>query len=172
MAEDDDDDFDVLVMDGFIRTYKLLYAISKGIPVVKKSWLAESEFNKKVVDVDFHWLEYPGDKWVIREAVKKVKAGEQILEGMDFFIATGNENLHIPLEKLERLIYNCGGSVILFSANIKTKNVLVLLERNSKDESEIKKAKSVNKEKVYDVELVLEGILMQNLDFEKHKIDI
>jgi hypothetical protein len=91
---------------------------------------------------------------------------------MDFFIATGNDNLHIPLEKLERLIYNCGGSVILFSANIKTKNVFVLLERNSKDESEIKKAKSVNKEKVYDVELVLEGILMHKLDFEKHKIDI
>lgn len=159
-------------MDGFIRTYKLLFAISKGIPVVKKSWLAESEYNKKVSEVDFHWLEYPGDKWLIREAVRRVKAGERILEGMEFFIATGDENLHIPLRKLERLIYNCGGSVILFSANIKTKNVFVLIEKNSEDESELKKARSVNKEKVYDVELVLEGILMQKLDFEKHKIDI
>lgn len=82
LADDDDEDFDVLVMDGFIRTFKLLYAISKGIPVVKKSWLVESEYNKKVVEVDFHWLEYPGDKWVIREAVEKVREGEQILEGM------------------------------------------------------------------------------------------
>jgi hypothetical protein len=70
------------------------------------------------------------------------------------------------------LIYNCGGSVILFSANIKAKNVFVLIEKNSEDESEVKKARSVNKEKVYDVELVLEGILLQKMDVEKHKIDI
>ncbi len=50
--------------------------------------------------------------------------------------------------------------------------MFVLIEKNSEDESEVKKARSVNKEKVYDVELVLEGILLQKMDVEKHKIDI
>lgn len=42
LAEDDDEEYDVLVMDGFIRTYKLLFSISRGIPVMKKSWLVDS----------------------------------------------------------------------------------------------------------------------------------
>jgi hypothetical protein len=35
---------------------------------------------------------------------------------------------------------------------------------------EAKKAKSVNKENTYYVELVLEGIVSQKLDFKKHKV--
>jgi len=39
-----DEEFDVLVMDSFIRTFKLLFAVSKGIPVVSKAWLSDSTF--------------------------------------------------------------------------------------------------------------------------------
>ncbi len=47
LTDDNDEEYDVLVMDGFIRTYKLLFSISKGIPVVKKSWLTDSEYSKR-----------------------------------------------------------------------------------------------------------------------------
>ena len=95
---------------------------------------------------------------------------------MEFHIASSNENLHIEYKKLERLIYNGGGSVIIFSAKMKAdknyaKKVLVLLERDH-DEDELKKAKSVNKESIYDVELVLEATLTQELDLSKHKLDL
>lgn len=130
LADDDEEDFDVLVMDSFIRTYKLLFAISKGIPVVKKSWLVDSECNKKVAEVEYHWLEYPGDKWLIRDSVRKVQEGDAVLKDMEFFIASIPDNLHIEFSKLERLIYNAGGSVIMFSANLKAKNVYVLLEKD------------------------------------------
>lgn len=75
LTEDDDEEYDVLVMDGFIRTYKLLFSISRGIPVVKKSWLTDSEYSKRSADVDMHWLEYPGDKWLLKNSVKKVQQG-------------------------------------------------------------------------------------------------
>jgi hypothetical protein len=42
LVDDDDENYDVLVMDGFYRTLKLLFSISRGIPVVKKSWLTDS----------------------------------------------------------------------------------------------------------------------------------
>lgn len=84
---------------------------------------------------------------------------------MEFHIASKNENLHIEYKKLERLIYNGGGSVIMFSTKMKAdknyaKKVYVLLERDYEKE-ELEKAKSINKENVYDVELVLEGTLTQ-----------
>ena len=64
--------------------------------------------------------------------------------------------------------------MILFSTKMKAdknyaKKLYVLLEKDYKAE-EAEKARSINKDKVYDVELVLEGVLTQELDFEKHKI--
>jgi len=126
-------------MDTFIRTYKLLFSISRGIPVVSKSWLTESEFSKKSVEIDLHWLEYPGDKWLIKNSVTKVQKGFQVFKEMEFHIASKNENLHIDYKNLERLIYNGGGSVIMFSAKMKAdknyaKKVFVLLERDHDDD--------------------------------------
>lgn len=42
MVHDIDEDFDVLVMDSFIRTFKLLFSIVRGIPIVRKAWLVDS----------------------------------------------------------------------------------------------------------------------------------
>jgi hypothetical protein len=60
---------------------------------------------------------------------------------MEFYIASKNENLHLDNKKLERLIYNGGGSVILFSTKMKAdknfaKKVYVLLE-NQYDDDEL-----------------------------------
>jgi len=47
LVKDIDEDFDVLVMDSFKRTFKLLFSIVRGIPIVSKSWLSDSEYAKK-----------------------------------------------------------------------------------------------------------------------------
>ena len=152
-------------MDGFVRTYKLLFSISRGIPVVSKSWLTESEFVKKSAEIDFHWLEYPGDKWLLKSSIFKVQKGFQVFKDMEIYIASKIENLHIDYKKIERLIYNGGGSVIMYSTKLKAdknfaKKVIILLEREH-DEDELDRAKSINKDAIYDVELVLEGTLTQ-----------
>jgi hypothetical protein len=36
------DYYEVLVMEKYIRTFKLLYSISKAIPIVSTNWLIES----------------------------------------------------------------------------------------------------------------------------------
>lgn len=46
-AKDIDDDYDVLVMDSYKRTFKLLFSIVRGIPIVQKCWLSDSEYAKK-----------------------------------------------------------------------------------------------------------------------------
>lgn len=42
LVVDLDEEYDVLVMDNFSRTFKLLFSIVRGIPIVKKAWLADS----------------------------------------------------------------------------------------------------------------------------------
>lgn len=46
-AKDIDEDYDVLVMDSYKRTFKLLFSIVRGKPIVDKSWLTDSEYAKK-----------------------------------------------------------------------------------------------------------------------------
>jgi hypothetical protein len=41
--------FDVLVMKKFVRTFKLLYAICLGVPIVSYNWILESEYRRGVV---------------------------------------------------------------------------------------------------------------------------
>jgi DNA repair photolyase len=49
-VKDEEEEYDVLVMEKFQRTYKLLVSIMKGIPVVKKNWLTDSEYRKKAAE--------------------------------------------------------------------------------------------------------------------------
>lgn len=53
-------------MESFIRTFKLLFSIVRGIPVVRKEWLVDSEYYKKVADFDKYWLAHPEDKNLIK----------------------------------------------------------------------------------------------------------
>lgn len=51
------------------------------------------------------------------------------------------------------------------------KKLNILLDKNFTKEEE-ERAKSINKEKIYDLELILEGTLRQELDLEKHKLKL
>jgi hypothetical protein len=51
------------------------------------------------------------------------------------------------------------------------KKLNILLDKNFTKEEE-ERAKSINKEKIYDLELILEGTLRQELDLEKHKLNL
>ncbi len=93
---------------------------------------------------------------------------------MEFYL--GSNLLNLKTEEVQRLIYNGGGSVILYSVKMKNdksyaKKLNILLDKNFTKEEE-ERAKSINKEKIYDLELILEGTLRQELDLEKHKLNL
>jgi len=64
---------------------------------------------------------------------------------MEFYIASKTDNLSIDYKKLERLVYNGGGSVIMFSSKLKSdknyaKRIYILLDKDYTDD-ELEKAK-------------------------------
>ncbi len=96
LVRDEEEEYDCLVMESFIRTFKLLFSIVRGIPVVKKEWLVDSEYYKKVVDFEKYWLSHPDDKNLIKQSVLKAQSGFKVLNDLKFYIACEDEKLHIP----------------------------------------------------------------------------
>ena len=90
-------------MEKYSRTYKLLIAIMKGIPIVKKSWLIDSEMARKSLDMEGYYLNYLKDKY---------------LKDMKFVIASDKKTLHIQFEKIQTLV-ELGGGVILDEKEVK-----------------------------------------------------
>jgi len=87
-------------MEHYSRTVKLLLSIAKGVDIVRKGWLVDSEYFKKSVPFDQYWLEYPGDKWLIKNAVEKVKKGHKVFDNMKFMLPSPTSDLNIKLDNL------------------------------------------------------------------------
>lgn len=82
-------DYDILVMEKYIRTFKLLFSIVRGIPVVGKSWLTDSEYYRKPMEVDGYWLAHPDDKELIKRSVLRAQSGYRPLRDRKFYIGFG-----------------------------------------------------------------------------------
>ena len=66
------DSFDVLVMEKYSRTFKLLYAICLGIPVVTLNWIVQSEYRRGIVNYDRFYLQGP-HKQLIPKSIMRAR---------------------------------------------------------------------------------------------------
>lgn len=73
------DNYDVLVMDKFSRTFKLLYSICLGIPVVSINWIIHAEYNRSLAAFERFPLEGPYKNTIIN-AVKTSQEGKKIFD--------------------------------------------------------------------------------------------
>lgn len=80
-----EDEFDFLVMKEYKRTFKALFCICKGIPIVKYDWLRESEMFEKTLKYDnYYFKEHP----YIYESIEKAKVGNRVLNGYIFYLGS------------------------------------------------------------------------------------
>lgn len=59
IVEDWREPFDVLIMDKFVRTFKLLLAICRGAHVVRSNWVVESEYSRGICPIDKYIIQCP-----------------------------------------------------------------------------------------------------------------
>lgn len=61
------------------------------------------------MDVERYWLGTTEDKELLKNSVKKVNQGFKVFDKMKFFVASETENIHINMDKLEKIVYLGGG---------------------------------------------------------------
>ena len=85
-----------------------------------------------------------------------------------YFYLVNEFDMHLEAGKVERLIYLGGGEVLKTVTSYKNdknfmKNVYAIVEMNDgkHKEGDVLKAKSINKDNIYSLELILDGCLTQ-----------
>ncbi len=163
------DPFDLLVMNRFIRTFKLLYAILQGKPVVKSSWIYDSEHQKRLKNHEEYLLE--GPKKVITKSTKKVLEGYKVFEGLNIILASNLDKYHMKVEQIELLIFAGGGESMSLSQSRKSKKNLkdiLIIPSNFTDE-DLEIARHTKKDHIYSLEFILSSCLHQEINWEAHR---
>jgi hypothetical protein len=94
-------------MNEFKRTFKSVYSISTGRPIVSLKWLEDCNYAKQLLHYNDYLLDDPKNPGLVRRSIERVRSGVKIFEGMQFLIIRTNEGLH--RKDLFDLIYACGG---------------------------------------------------------------
>lgn len=91
------DTFHVLVMEKYSRTFKLLYSICLGVPVVSLNWILESEYKRGLAPIEKFLLQGPPkDKNLITNAVRLAQSGKKVFDGLFFFLIETSVPFHFP----------------------------------------------------------------------------
>lgn len=97
-------------MEKYSRTFKLLYAICLGVPVVSLNWVLECEYRRGITGVERFVLQGP-EKDLIANSVLRARDGEKVFKDIKFYLIEGDEPFHMPVEQIEALIEVGGGTV-------------------------------------------------------------
>ena len=120
---------------------------------------------------------YFKDLEAIYRAIEKVKDGQRIFRGLEFFL--GSDEYHLKVEDIEMLIYSCGGEIYRkvgkLSPKEKESKSLIAIVRNKEAasakayEEELKAMKKMGFEKTYTIELILDSCEKQAVDWANHE---
>eukprot|EP00357_Protocruzia_adherens_P031595 CAMPEP_0115042246 /NCGR_PEP_ID=MMETSP0216-20121206/46157_1 /TAXON_ID=223996 /ORGANISM="Protocruzia adherens, Strain Boccale" /LENGTH=1362 /DNA_ID=CAMNT_0002424335 /DNA_START=432 /DNA_END=4520 /DNA_ORIENTATION=- len=161
--------FDVLVASSAKRTIKFLYALSMGAEIVTLDWVTESAKVQEILPyADFQI----NDRYIERkfqfklsEAVQKVRNNKRgFLDGYAFYCCEGC----IPNKRdLELLIKSSGGDYLKAKPRTVRDNCIIIA--NNDDFKERKFLENLGYDVFYQEELILHGILKQDLLFKKYQ---
>lgn len=85
---------------------------------------------------------YFKDLETIYRAIDKVKDGQRIFRGLEFFL--GSDEYHLKVEDIEMLIYSCGGEICRKVGKLSPK------EKESKNKTAIIRNKDATSTKAYE----------------------
>ncbi|XP_077293089.1 uncharacterized protein LOC143916074 [Arctopsyche grandis] len=161
---------DVLVVEKFSRTFKLMMSISRGIPIVNTRWLIDSDRCSRLLDTKKYLIndrEYEKKYSFKFENLWNTKR-EKFLKGWTVFITP---SILPPPTEMDEII-KCNGGVCSyqdFPSNVKNNNL-----KNSFTIS-CNKDKNIFKnlpEPHLSVEAISVGVFTRTLDFQKHRLNV
>ena len=150
------------------RTAKLMCAMARGMPVVGPSWIAQSKMTKTFLDPWQYIIkdEESEKKWRFSMANSLAAAGKKpLLKGLTIH---ATKSCAPPPEMLKQMVEASSGRWTNTLPTSSPDHQVIVLSCD-KDKATYNKAlkKGV---KVYLPELLLLGLLRQELDFESHQI--
>lgn len=154
--DDIDDEFNYLVMKEYKRTFKALYAICKGIPIVSYEWIRESEYFEKTLKYENYFFK---DKDYIYEASERAKKGRKVFKGYQFCL--GSEEYHMSIDEIEVLVYAAGGEIMKKAGKLSSKekndpSIVALVRKEDsktkeKMKNDVEKMKKLGFDKIYNL---------------------
>ncbi|XP_028417080.1 mediator of DNA damage checkpoint protein 1-like isoform X2 [Dendronephthya gigantea] len=159
-----------LVTDKVRRTVKLLCAISRGIPVVDMCWLEASKKRKSFADSESYILKDDDAQQKFSFSMErslKLARDDSLLDGYKIHVTP---NVRPSPPEMKEIIKSAKGEVLTrmpTTRDAKNDNVIVLSCEEDKNlciKAKIRKA--------YTAELLLTGILKQQLDLEPYELPL
>ncbi len=78
-------------MESYKRTFKLLYTICKGKPIVSKNWVNASIASEDILPFESFPLQISEDPELIQRSINKVRDGFKLFEGLYFSLIEPEE---------------------------------------------------------------------------------
>ena len=163
IVQEKDKNFNLLIMDKFKRTIKLLLALNKGIDIVNYKWVQDCiAANKILSPSDYVFTDNEAEiKFAFQmkkslEVAKKKEKG--ILDGYRVYLPT---NIKPSFEELKLLLESADAEVIKTKPTSHKNEILIIL--NEDDKKAITLFKDLGY-KPYTTELIFSGVLQQKLN--------
>lgn len=161
--------FNVLVMDEFNRTTKLLVAINNGVDIVNFKWVTDSLIHGKLMPLcNYYYRDLESEKklnYNLQESLEISRISQPgFLAGMSLWI---ERNVKPSYSDIKVIAESAGGYVLVTKPKEFKENVVIIMDEN--DTRNYKGLKKLNY-KIYKPELLLMASLQQKLNFAEHEI--
>ena len=167
---------DLLITHKIARTERFLLAITKGIPIISLKWVEELSSSKQIPDPDqFPLIDKQAEAnyaFHLKDAIS-LASKKQLFSGYSIYCVGKVE----PDSKtIKRLVEAAGGS---FKGFLSKKNIFMYWKDIAENEastlcfcslSDKQTAEDLNMKNVHSTELLLSGLLKQELDWELYRI--
>ncbi|ESK96541.1 brct domain containing protein [Moniliophthora roreri MCA 2997] len=165
-----------LVVKQLVRTEKFLCAVAAGASIVTEKWAIDSAAAKKLLPEDKYILKDPaGEKkynFLLKDALERARSRDGRFLDRQTFYVTPKVSLQTDPKMLKSLIIACGGQ---YMTQTPTQRILDASEDrhviSCPDDASIWRP-FANKHPVYTYELLLTGILKQEIDWESDKFRV
>ncbi|XP_015432557.1 PREDICTED: dentin sialophosphoprotein [Dufourea novaeangliae] len=161
----------VLVTDKVRRTVKFLCALAQSVPIVAVNWLVDSEKSGHFLELDNYILKDPVTEtkfgFILRESLHKAKK-QKLLDG--YTIVLTPNVAPPPLPELKSIISSCGGKALVRPPSSWPQKAVIVSRKEDLANAKKFLAKAPKTVTVQSTELILTGILRQELDFVKYNL--
>lgn len=171
LVDHDDLDYDVLLCNKLTKNFKILYTINSRKPILSTKWLQDSITNKKTMAYDKYYLKDKEFEKKFNFSLSDILSSTPFAEYMEEYSFYVTENVNPQKIEIEDLIESANGEVIQNYKNKKNKNNLIIIADKNADRDLIKNLKTKNY-KIYNIDLILDSVLSQELDLNKNKYKI